>query len=125
VEKHASSPFLLSRKIWIVTKHFYSAKGTRLIRILCIGYFIFLISFIFPSYVSVQLSPQQQVAKPQGIKLFNQHKKAERELRIVAETGGTEAQFYLAEELRQQTITLNSEALQWYEAAATQGDFIR
>lgn len=105
-----------------MTKHFYSTKGTRLTKKLCIGYFTFLTSFIFPIYASAQLSTQQQVAKLQGIKLFNQHKKAEHELRIAAEAGDTEAQFYLAEELRQQTITLNAEALQWYEAAATQGD---
>lgn len=106
-----------------MTKHFYSTKGTRLTKTLCIGYFTFLTSLTFSSYASVPLSTQQQSAKLQGIKLFNQHKKAERELRIAAEAGDTEAQFYLAEELRQQTTVLNAEALQWYEAAASQGDY--
>ncbi len=55
--------------------------------------------------------------------LFKQYKIAEPELRIAAEAGDAEAQFYLAEELRQMNRYITPEAHKWYEAAASQGDF--
>ncbi|MCL9800380.1 sel1 repeat family protein [Pseudomonas sp. AKS31] len=75
-----------------------------------------------PTCVSATLSSQQQSAKERGIILFNQYKTAEPELRIAAEAGDAEAQFFLAEEIRQNKQYITDEAYKWYEAAATQGD---
>lgn len=52
---------------------------------------------------SAPLTPMQQSAKERGIMLYNQYKNPEPELRIAAEAeaGDREAQYYLAEELRQ------------------------
>lgn len=75
-----------------------------------------------PTCVSATLSSQQQSAKERGIILFKQYKTAEPELRIAAEAGDAEAQFFLAEEIRQNKQYITDEAYKWYEAAATQGD---
>lgn len=69
------------------------------------------------------LDVQQQNAKERGIILFNQFKPAAPELRIAAEAGDREAQFFLAEEIRQEKHYISNEAYKWYEAAAKQGDF--
>lgn len=69
-----------------------------------------------------QLSKEQQAAKENGITLYNQYKTAEPELRIAAEAGDREAQYYLAEELRQSNQHITIEAYKWYIAAAEQGD---
>jgi TPR repeat protein len=74
------------------------------------------------NYACAGLSAKQQESKIQGITLYNQYKPAESELRIAAEAGDTEAQFYLAEELREQKRYITKESQKWYEAAATQGD---
>ena len=68
------------------------------------------------------LTHAQQIAKENGITLYNQYKTAEPELRIAAEAGDREAQYYLAEELRQSNQHITIEAYQWYIAAAEQGD---
>lgn len=81
-----------------------------------------LIALIFSTYAFAQLTPDQEAAKKRGIALFNQYKTAEPELRIAAEAGDAEAQFYLGEELRQQSQYITAEAQNWYEAAALQGD---
>jgi len=47
-----------------------------------------------PTCVSATLSSQQQSAKERGIMLFKQYKTAEPELRIAAEAGDAEAQFF-------------------------------
>ena len=80
------------------------------------------IFIILPTCVSATLSSQQQSAKERGIILFKQYKTAEPELRIAAEAGDAEAQFFLAEEIRQNKQYITDEAYKWYEAAATQGD---
>lgn len=72
------------------------------------------------SYASAQLSPQQQEAKLEGITLFNQYKPAEAQLRIAAEAGDAEAQYYLGEALRTKNHYMNSAARKWYEASANQ-----
>ncbi|MGL4316366.1 MAG: tetratricopeptide repeat protein [Pseudomonas sp.] len=72
---------------------------------------------------SATLTPTQQAAKEQGIMLFNQYKVAIPELRIAAEAGDREAQYYLAEELRQTHRHITEEAQKWYMAAAEQGDY--
>ncbi|QXI18109.1 tetratricopeptide repeat protein [Pseudomonas hamedanensis] len=68
------------------------------------------------------LNLEQQSAKERGIVLFKQYKTAEPELRIAAEAGDAEAQFFLAEEIRQEKQYITNEAYKWYEAAANQGD---
>ncbi|UUY09554.1 sel1 repeat family protein [Pseudomonas sp. J452] len=71
---------------------------------------------------SAPLTPMQQSAKERGIMLYNQYKNPEPELRIAAEAGDKEAQYYLAEELRQSNQHTTLEAYKWYTAAAEQGD---
>ncbi|MGN7738435.1 tetratricopeptide repeat protein [Pseudomonas sp. 22526] len=73
--------------------------------------------------VNAGLSPEQQATKEQGIALFNQYKSAEHKLRLAAEAGDPEAQFYLAEELRLTNQFITKEAQSWYEKSAEQGDF--
>lgn len=72
--------------------------------------------------VYATLNSEQQSAKERGIVLFKQYKTAEPLLRIAAEAGDAEAQFFLAEEIRQEKQHLTNEAYKWYEAAANQGD---
>lgn len=82
-----------------------------------------LILFFISSTVSAQINQEQADAKKHGISLFNQYKPAERYLRIAAEAGDSEAQFYLAEELRLASQFITAEAQSWYEKSAEQGDF--
>lgn len=72
---------------------------------------------------AAQLTPEQHAAKERGIMLYNQYKTAIPELRIAAEAGDREAQYYLAEELRQSNQYITKEAYKWYVAAAEQGDY--
>jgi TPR repeat protein len=74
-------------------------------------------------HAQADLTPQLQQNKIQGLVLYNQYKIATPELRIAAEAGDREAQFYLAEELRQQKQYITADAKKWYEAAAAQGDY--
>lgn len=57
----------------------------------------FLFIFALPAFA--QLTPEQQTAKEKSIILFNQYKVADAELRVAAEAGDAEAQYYLAEYL--------------------------
>ncbi len=68
------------------------------------------------------LTPEQQTAKNEGITLFNQYRTAEPQLRIAAEAGDAESQFYLGEELRLRDRLMTKEVVHWLEAAAHQGD---
>ncbi|MDD1979838.1 tetratricopeptide repeat protein, partial [Pseudomonas tussilaginis] len=68
------------------------------------------------------LSPAQQAAKERGIMLYNQYKPAEKELRIAAEAGDAEAQFYLGEDLRHKNRYMTAEARNFLEASASQGN---
>jgi TPR repeat protein len=72
-----------------------------------------------------QLTPDQQAAKERGLMLYNQHKaiSATPFLRIAAEAGDSEAQYFLAESLRFNNRYMTTEAHHWYEAAAQQGDY--
>lgn len=81
------------------------------------------IATLLSNNVLAELTPTQQAAKTRGIMLFNQYKPAELELRIAAEAGDAEAQFYLADELRQKKQGMTVEAQKWYEASASQGDY--
>jgi TPR repeat protein len=82
-----------------------------------------LFAFALSGYVNAHLTQDEQSAKSRGILLFNQYKNAQFELRIAAEAGDTEAQFYLAEELRKEKQFMTAEAKKWYEASAAQGDY--
>jgi uncharacterized protein len=68
-----------------------------------------------------ELAPKQQAAKERGIALHNQYRVSNSYLRIAAEAGDAEAQFFLGEELRQLSRFMTREAQQWVEAAANQG----
>jgi TPR repeat protein len=72
-----------------------------------------------------QLTPEQQAAKERGLMLYNQYKaiSATPFLRIAAEAGDSEAQYFLAESLRLEKRYMTAEAHHWYEAAAQQGDY--
>lgn len=82
-----------------------------------------LVTLVISVPAFANLTPEQQAAKERGVMLFNQYRIAEPELRIAAEAGDREAQFYLAEELRQMNRYITAESLKWYEAAASQGDY--
>lgn len=74
------------------------------------------------SVLAAQLTPEQQAAKEKGITLYNQYKDAEPYLRIAAEAGDREAQYYLGEELRSASRFMTQEAQKWFMDAAEQGD---
>lgn len=75
----------------------------------------------FASQTTVALTTSQAAAKETGIMLFNQYKPAETQLRIAAEAGDAEAQFYLAEELRQKSQYITPEVKKWLESSSAQG----
>ena len=83
-----------------------------------------LLSLTF-SQAWAQLTPEQQAAKERGLMLYNQYKaiSATPFLRIAAEAGDREAQYFLAESLRFNNRYMTTEAHHWYEAAAQQGDY--
>ena len=80
------------------------------------------IALISAQIQATQLTPDQINAKEKGIELYNQHKDPEQELRIAAQAGDKEAQYYLAEDLRRTSRYMTAEAYSWYTAAAEQGD---
>lgn len=69
-----------------------------------------------------QLSQEQIKSKENGIALYNQYKDPEQELRVAAEAGDKEAQYYLAEDLRRTNRYTTEEAYKWYTRASEQGD---
>jgi len=69
------------------------------------------------------LTSEQVQAKTQGMILYRQKKTAAPYLRIAAQAGDSEAQYYLAEELKLASRYMTSEAHKWYVAAAEQGDY--
>ena len=83
---------------------------------------IALFALFFSGASCASLTFVEQAAKSRGLMLFNQYKGAQPELRIAAEDGDAEAQFYLAEELRKEKQYITAEAYKWYETAAEQGD---
>ncbi|WP_225594985.1 tetratricopeptide repeat protein [Pseudomonas sp. PDM22] len=74
---------------------------------------------------AAELGPEQSEAKSHGIVLYNQHKaiSAEPYLKIAAEAGDREAQYYLGEAIRFNKRYMTEEAEKWYTAAANQGDY--
>ncbi|MGF0336444.1 tetratricopeptide repeat protein [Ectopseudomonas toyotomiensis] len=91
---------------------------------------MFFRSFIFSALATLlcfsawaaPLTPEQQAAKEKGIALYNQYKDAEPYLRIAAEAGDPEAQYYLGEDIRSANRFMTEEAHNWFVAAADQGD---
>ncbi|WP_368491745.1 tetratricopeptide repeat protein [Pseudomonas sp. Hg5Tf] len=83
---------------------------------------VFILCFGFSAWTLAALTPVQQAAKERGIMLYNQYKPAEKELRIAAEAGDAEAQFYLGEELRHKHRHMTAEARSFLEASASQGN---
>lgn len=83
---------------------------------------LFSLLMSFSALTCAALTPPQQAAKERGIMLYNQLKPAEKELRIAAEAGDAEAQFYLGEELRHQKNYMTTEAQKWFEESAKQGN---
>ncbi|SDT07768.1 hypothetical protein SAMN05216496_3214 [Pseudomonas sp. Z003-0.4C(8344-21)] len=79
---------------------------------------------VIANQANADLDTNQSQAKHQGVILYNQLKavSAAPLLRIAAEAGDHEAQYYLAESLRQKNSYMNPEAKKWYEMAAAQGD---
>ncbi|WP_259741103.1 tetratricopeptide repeat protein [Pseudomonas frederiksbergensis] len=76
------------------------------------------------SSFGAELTAEQQTAKTQGIVLYNQFKaiSATPLLKIAADAGDHEAQYYLGEAIRKNNRYMTSEALSAYEASALQGD---
>lgn len=87
--------------------------------------FFFSITLCGSVVAAAQLTPQQQAAKERGMTLYNQHKaiSAEPYLKIAAEAGDRESQYFLGEALRFNNRYMTAEAQKWYIAAAEQGDY--
>ena len=86
------------------------------------GATLFILFLGFSAWASAALTPAGSAAKELGITLYNQYKPAEKELRIAAEAGDSEAQFYLGEELRHKHRHMTAEARNFLEASASQGN---
>lgn len=76
--------------------------------------------FCAPSWAT--LSADQEAAKKEGVILHNQYKAAYQQLKIAADAGDAESQYYLAEQIRHTKQFITPEALVWYEKSAAQGD---
>ncbi|WP_262387397.1 tetratricopeptide repeat protein [Pseudomonas chlororaphis] len=76
------------------------------------------------SQAHAQLSAEQQTAKERGLALYNQYKatSATPHLRIAAQAGDSESQYFLGEAIRKSKRYITPEAQSAYEAAALQGD---
>ncbi|WP_311968429.1 sel1 repeat family protein [Pseudomonas baltica] len=68
------------------------------------------------------LTGAEQKSKKAGIELYNQYMPATNELTVAAQAGDSDAQYYLAEELRRKSQYITPESLAWYEASAAQGN---
>jgi TPR repeat protein len=89
-----------------------------------IFYVVSILLLLISANCNAQAVTEAEAAKKSlGLILFNQYKPAELELRAAAEAGDSEAQFYLAEEVRQKNQYITPEAKKWLEAASSQGDF--
>jgi len=89
-----------------------------------IPYCIAVILWMVLSQAHAQLSSEQQTAKERGLVLYNQYKatSAIPHLRIAAQAGDSESQYFLGEAIRKSKRYITSEAQSAYEAAALQGD---
>lgn len=84
-------------------------------------YLLLALACFVTTAVWAELTPEQEAAKQSGIILFNQYRTAEPQLRIAAEAGDAESQFYLGEELRLRDRFMTKEVVHWLEEAAQQG----
>lgn len=87
-------------------------------------FFIVVATLVFGSGALAANSEQQEEAKRKGIELYNQFKaiSALPYLKIAAEGGDHESQYYLGEALRKNNKYMTPEAQRAYEASASQGD---
>ena len=76
---------------------------------------LFILLWLAVMHVWADLSAEQRAAKEEGIALFNQYRTAEPLLRIAAEAGDAESQFYLGEELRLRDRFMTKEVVHWLE----------
>lgn len=82
-----------------------------------------LATVIFCSYAFAELTTAQKTAKNSGIALFHQSNWYDSQplLKIAAEAGDSDAQYYLGEAIRLGQRYTTPEAKKWYEASAEQG----
>lgn len=82
------------------------------------------IIWIFSAVAHAHVSADSQLAKNQGLALYNQFKAitAVPYLKAAAESGDHEAQYYLGEAIRKNKKYMTPEAMSAYEASALQGD---
>ncbi|PWE38407.1 sel1 repeat family protein [Pseudomonas prosekii] len=87
-------------------------------------WFITFLTALSFSALATELTPDQQVAKTQGLVFYNQFKTtlAIPKLRIAADAGDQEAQYYLGEAIVRKSKYMTSEASAAYEASALQGN---
>lgn len=83
---------------------------------------LFSISFTYAT--AKNLSEEQKIARDKGITLYHQSAwdSAQPLLKIAAEAGDRQAQYFLGEAIRLNNFYITFEARNWYEAAANQGD---
>ncbi|MGF6127447.1 TPR repeat protein [Pseudomonas frederiksbergensis] len=87
-------------------------------------YFLLMFLIIAPlSGFGAELTVEQQTAKMQGVRLYNQFKafSATPLLKIAADAGDPDAQYYLGEAIRKNHRYIDAEAKEAYEDAAKQG----
>ncbi|WP_312272030.1 hypothetical protein [Pseudomonas sp.] len=84
---------------------------------------LILLLILLSNNVFASIIPNQNAEKERGIILYNQYKSisAVPHLKVAAEAGDREAQYYLGEALRLNSHHMTSEAEKWYIAAANQG----
>ncbi|MGP0175079.1 tetratricopeptide repeat protein [Pseudomonas sp. NCHU5208] len=87
-----------------------------------IGVILLFLSALFSGLSHAQEAGEDSFEK--GMVLYNQNKWVESQspLKVAAEAGGREAQYYLAESIRLANRYMTNEAASWYVAAAEQGD---
>jgi len=85
---------------------------------------VIVIIWIFSVTANAHVSADSQLAKNQGLALYNQSKaiSAVPYLKAAAESGDHEAHYYLGEALRKNNKYITPEAQSAYEASARQGD---
>ena len=88
----------------------------------CIAGALFSLFFSYAAFA--QLSQKQQMARDNGVALYQQSDWYDSRplLKIAAEAGDRAAQYYLGEAIRKSKRYTTVEAKKWYEAAAAQGD---
>ncbi|WP_149086837.1 tetratricopeptide repeat protein [Pseudomonas prosekii] len=88
------------------------------------NWFITFLTALSFSALATELTPDQQVAKTQGLVFYNQFKTtlAIPKLKIAADAGDQEAQYYLGEAIVRKSKHITSEAQGAYEASALDGN---